>query len=368
MFRCLFAKESACAKSGLILPELGTKRAFAYYPVKLQFIGFILGIGSSGVLVTQAAAPHIEFEKTVWDFGTISRADSVKGTFGFRNTGDAVLNVEEPTTSCGCITAELKDRSIPSGHKCEVTFTLTMPSVRSVLNRHIFITSNDPQNSKVTLSAKAVYVPVFEIEPFLLPVNVPAGQTTNVVALVRRTDGQPLNIARLEPTKPWIKARVEKIAERNNTEARILIQASPEGNPRYFTESVRVFTDTSEQPVVSAVLMGRVLGELRVEPEELSWNLDDFAASAESQASFATRQHLSVTSRAPGHLELHNIVSTLEEVQVEVTPREKDNGYDLVAKLVKLPKTTTRGTIRFDTNIPNEPTAQVPLTIKVTEH
>src|SRR5215468_2360365 len=135
-----------------------------------------------------------------------------------------------------------------------------MPSVRSVLDRQIFVTSNDPQNSKVTLRAKAVYVPVFEIEPFLLPVNVPAGQTTNVMALVRRTDGQPLNIARLEPTKPWIKARVEKLPERNNTEARILIQASPEGNPRYFTEWVRVFTDTSKQPVLSAVLMGRVLG------------------------------------------------------------------------------------------------------------
>jgi len=115
------------------------------------------------------------------------------------------------------------------------------------------------------------------------------------------------------------------------------------------------------------VLMGRVLGNLRIEPEELSWNLDDFAASGESQASFATR-HLSVTSRAPGHLELHNIVSTLEEVQVEATPMGNDNGYDIVARLVNLPKTTTRGTIRFDTNIPHEPTAQVPLTIKVTEH
>ena len=103
--------------------------------MKLQLISFILGFGSTGLWVTQAATPHIEFEKTVWDFGTISQADSVKGTFGFRNTGDAVLNVEEPTVTCGCITAELKNRSIPPGHKGELTFILTMPSVRSVLDR-----------------------------------------------------------------------------------------------------------------------------------------------------------------------------------------------------------------------------------------
>src|SRR5262249_15042716 len=105
--------------------SLPRKRVFAHYPVKLQLIGFILGFGTAGLLVTQAAAPHIEFEKTVWDFGTISRAHSVKGTFGFRNAGDAVLNVEEPTASCGCLTAELKNRSIPPGHRGEVTFTLS---------------------------------------------------------------------------------------------------------------------------------------------------------------------------------------------------------------------------------------------------
>ena len=101
------------------------RRVFAHYPVKLPLVGLILGFGSSGLLVTQAAAPRIEFQKTVWDFGRISQADSVKGTFGFRNTGDAVLNVEEPTASCGCLTAELKNRSIPPGHRGEVTFTLS---------------------------------------------------------------------------------------------------------------------------------------------------------------------------------------------------------------------------------------------------
>jgi len=325
----------------------------------------VLGLAWAGVITCQAAAPRIEFEKTESDFGTISQVQEVKGVFVFRNTGDSVLNLQEPTTSCGCIVAAVNDKTVSPGHRGEITFTLTMPSARSVMNRQIFVESNDPQNPKITLTAKATYIPIFEIQPLLVPVNVRSGQTANVAVVVRRTDGKPLNLTKIEPTKPWIKAKPEQALEPGTTETRILIEATPEGSPRYFTEWVRIFCDKSKEPVLSAVLMGRVLGDLSVNPDTLVWDFTDPAAISASKPDEIGTRRLSIKSTAASQLQLSNVVCTLKQIEVDLIPGASGNTYDLVAKVVKVPKTTMRGTITFDTNLPNESAAQVPVTIKV---
>jgi hypothetical protein len=313
-----------------------------------------------------AGSPRIEFEKTVWDFGKTSQVQIVTGSFVFRNTGDAVLKLEEPTTTCGCIVPTLSAQSLEPGQKGEVSFTLSMPSVRKMLEQHVTVPSNDPENPKVTLTAKVLYVPLFEIEPILLQLEAKPGQTTNLAVLVRRTDGRALNLTRIEPTKPWIKATAQKGRESNATEARILIEASLEGSPRYFTEWVRFFVDNSDQPATSAVLMGRVLGDLTVSPETLLWNLTDSTPIAAAERKARMTRRLVITSSAPGQaLELRKVTSTLKEVQVELVPREAGKTYELVAQLTSPPNTTVRGTVSFETNLPSQPTIEVPVTIIV---
>src|SRR2546422_5920632 len=54
------------------------------------------------------AAPKIEFDRMVYDFGKTSLVDKVSGTFTFQNTGDEVLKVGEPKPSCGCTVAQIE--------------------------------------------------------------------------------------------------------------------------------------------------------------------------------------------------------------------------------------------------------------------
>jgi len=334
--------------------------------MKPEILVLALGLGMTGALTVRAGTPRIEFEKTVCDFGTTSRTQSVKGSFVFRNVGDGVLELGELSTTCGCIVATAKPDRLRPGRKGEVTFTLSMPSVRSAIDRQIVVPSNDPQNRTVALTVKANFIPLFEIEPILLQLEARPGQTTNLAALVRRTDGKPLNLARIEPTKPWIKAT--KAQKPGATEARILIEASPEGSPRHFTEWVRLFVEGSDQPAVSAVLMGRVLGDLRLSPELLFWNLKRSTADTATQEQAILTRRLTITSTLPGHpLEVRNVTSTLKELQVELITREKGKAYDLVARLTSQPKTTVRGTVSFETNLPSQPNVQVPLTITILE-
>src|SRR5271169_3789181 len=43
-----------------------------------------------------AAAPKIQFDKTVYNFGTTSLVESVTGTFTYQNLGSADLNIKKP--------------------------------------------------------------------------------------------------------------------------------------------------------------------------------------------------------------------------------------------------------------------------------
>ena len=108
------------------------------------------------------------------------------------------------------------------------------------------------------------YVPLYETEPALLKVDLRAGRTNSTAVKVRRTDGKPLNLVKLEPSKPWIKAAFEPGTR--SAEARILIEAKPEGPARYYTEVVRLFTDGRAEPVVMAILMGHIDGEEKAAP------------------------------------------------------------------------------------------------------
>src|SRR5258706_15218702 len=72
------------------------------------------------------AAPKIEFDRMVYDFGKTSLVDSVTGKFIFTNTGDELLKVGEPKTSCGCTVAKIVTDTLKPGEKGELEFILTV--------------------------------------------------------------------------------------------------------------------------------------------------------------------------------------------------------------------------------------------------
>ena len=114
------------------------------------------------------AAPKIQFDRMVYDFGKTSQVESVSGTFQFTNTGDGVLKVEPPKPSCGCTIASLKPDSLPPGASGELSFTLNLGRVKTRLEKHIAVLSNDPQTPEVSLTIKADYTPLYELNPITI--------------------------------------------------------------------------------------------------------------------------------------------------------------------------------------------------------
>jgi hypothetical protein len=309
---------------------------------------------------TAPARPKIKFEKTVYDFGRVTETNEVTGTFRFENVGAAPLKLEKPITTCGCTVAGLKPDILQPGDKGELTFTFNLGRTRSAQSKPITIVCNDPEAPRTTLMVKADYVPLYEVVPLTLFLgNLQQGRATAVTARATRTDGEKFKIARVE-TKPWIQATFEpEESPATNQSYRFAISLTPQEHQRFFSEAVKVFVDESEQPAFSISLSGRVIGDLTMLPEVLSWPISDPSRVV------TTRRIQVKSSLTNSPLELKNVTSTVQELKVQAAAKGDGQTVEIVATLDSIPKATTYGVIRFETNVPTHPQAQIPVQIHI---
>src|SRR5262249_6798028 len=150
---------------------------------------------SSGLL--WGAAPKIQFDKYTCDLGKTSQVDHVAGKFIVRNTGDAVLKLDPPVPSCGCVKPSLSRNTVPPGEEAELTFTINVGPTHMQIAKFISVTANDPQNPKTDLGVRVEYIPLFDVSPnWLIFDSIREGGATNATVYVKRTDGKKLNLNR----------------------------------------------------------------------------------------------------------------------------------------------------------------------------
>ena len=311
--------------------------------------------------------PKIEFDRTSHDFGVTSLVESVTGTFTFHNKGDADLQIGKPTSNCGCTVAKLSPQTLKPGEKGELVFTMTLGAGDQVLAKSIFVPSNDPQNPTVRLDVQVETKQVLEAIPQMTALDeLRVGTSTNATVVVKRNDGRKLTITRLEPSSSLLTARVEPQEGNDSQEARILIQAKAEGLPRQFSEMVSVYTDDSAGRAIIFFVSGRMTGDIQLDPPELVWGLPDPDNPSTREIDIIRTRSITITStQAERPLEIRNIKCSLKELRVKLETVEKGKEYDLEVTMRRRPKEPLNGTISFETNLPNLPKVEVPVTINI---
>jgi Protein of unknown function (DUF1573) len=309
--------------------------------------------------------PKIQFDNTVYDFGTTTQVESVTGTFTFHNAGDGELKLQKPAPSCGCTVAGVKPDVLKPGEKGELSFTVRLSGVRGQVEKHITVPSNDPQSPSVNLSIKAAIQQIYEVNPTQVSIgSISQGVTTNVTVQVHRTDGKKLSITKTEVTGDLAKVRIEP--GENDQSAKLVVEVTGKGASRRFGDQVKLFMDGAEQPTVAIYVIGQLMGDVNLTPEALYWGVTDPEHWPGSYPESMTTRRVTITSGQTNKpLEIQNPTSSLKGLSLELVPQEKGKTYTLVAKLTEAPKESTRGTISFDTNIPSQPKIVVPVTVNV---
>jgi len=314
-----------------------------------------------------AAAPKIQFDKTVYDFGPTSLVESVTGTFTYQNTGAADLKLSKPQPSCGCTVASVKPDDLKPGEKGELVFTVRVSGQRGQLEKHITVPSNDPQSSTVSLSVKVEMKQIIEVTPQQLSVgSLRQGVTTNLSAVLRRTDGQKLVIASTQPSSKFLTAHVEPVEGSNNQSVKLVIDAHGEGAPRAINENVKVFLEGISQPAMTVFVSGHLLGDVVLDNEQLYWPVADTSHATTQDARALPVRRITVSStHSDRPLQITNLSTSLTNLTLELVTVETGKVYSVVAKFTESPKQSERGTISFDTNTSVQPKIVVPVTIIV---
>jgi len=313
------------------------------------------------LLVLGAPKPsRLKFDSTVCNFGTTNTPPSLTGTFTFQNVSREPVMLRRPVTSCGCAVASVKPEHLKPGERGELVFTITLGGAysRGIIEKTIYVQADNPGETGVTLNVKANLVPLYDTEPIQLSFGeLRIGESTNATVRLWRTDGKPLEIGALMPSQSNITARLEPIPN-SNTNALVHVTVKGEGVPRWFYERVGFRTAGSTQEVASVPIYTRIVGDVVLNREEVYWAIVNRA--------MAGSRSFRVKSSDPARkLEIKNLACTLPDVIMKSTPGPDGVGYEVIIELRRLPAQTVRGTISFDTNMPNQPKVSIPITINM---
>ena len=326
-----------------------------------------LSLGAISATAQQVGTPRIYFDQTVFDFGKTSQVATVTGIFTFQNTGDGILKIEPPKPSCGCTAAEVKPDTLQPGETGELPFTLNLGQYRAMLEKRITVRSNDPKTPEINLAIKVDYTPLYELNPVTLsPIVAFGASDATQFTTLTRTDGKPLRIARLDPSKPWITAKLERAPNGDESITGIRITVKRDGTPRRFAEYVQIYSEgQTNTPVTSIYVYGQMQGQIVLNPEALYWSVSEGAVAATDRPEATILRRVIIRSSTDAPMALKNPQSTIKGVTVELIPKEEGKAYELIARLDEVPPSTVSGNVSFETSVAAQSRIEVPIIVNV---
>ena len=118
--------------------------------IRFKLTGVVVDPGQQKGNLTES--PIMYFKETQHDFGKVQEGDTVKYTFNFNNKGNAVLNIRDIKTSCGCTAALVSSQKVEPGKSGTLAVSLDTSHRAGKMSRRITIYSNDPTNPDMVLT------------------------------------------------------------------------------------------------------------------------------------------------------------------------------------------------------------------------
>lgn len=287
-----------------------------------------------------AGAPRLTFERVDHDFGKIYDVEPVSTVFAFRNTGDAPLQIQRVHASCGCTTAELSKRVFEPGEEytLEVAFR---PQGQGPSNKHVTVTSNDPNQPSIRLRISADVVPPVVMEPARLMLGtIEAGQGFDGTMTIMSRDP---SMQIVEINAPEVQGLTFETAEYTGD--------IPEGDD-YPGRKVVIARIAPNAPTgsINAKFVVRVLAAAQPGDEPRSRNVDGFITGLIRGDLITTPRFIRVTESAPGRqfesrallttesgrsfnvskVEVSN--STIEDLKVDFEPAPDEGGWWIIIR------------------------------------
>ncbi len=121
-------------------------------------------------------APKIEFEKVIYDYGTIYQGSNGTCYFEFKNVGKEPLILSKPRSSCGCTVPTWPKKPILPGKSDKIKVTYNTKRA-GIINKTVTVYSNAINSSIVlrikgkVIAAPKEQLPIKKTDKGATPIN-----------------------------------------------------------------------------------------------------------------------------------------------------------------------------------------------------
>lgn len=321
-----------------------------------------------GASPANPGTPVIQFETNFYDFGKLIAPGSVSGVFKFKNSGTGVLELAPPEPSCGCTDAKAKPDRLAPGESGEIDYTINLDHEMGQVQKHITIHSNDPQTPDLELTIQLDYTPLYELNPLLLRLVLPADKSeTRGNFMIVRNDGKPLELGRIVSSQKWAEAVLDPGASPGASSAQVNVTVQrPEKPLGTMMANIELWAKgQSGRPVQTLLLSCQMQGELTATPSQLYWVIPDFGNAITNYPAGSLTRTVKLKSILAEPVKITDVTNNINGLTTQVMPGEGGKSFDLVLKFSELPQQFTSGHVMITTSSPQLPKLNLPVIVSV---
>ena len=217
---------------------------------------------------TAMADPAIHIDSPSVNFGVRKTGEIVSHTFTIENKGDEILRIQGIRASCGCTTPDTRELTVSPGASAPLPVRINLTGRRGQQRQFVTLTTNDPENRKVSLELAGEALAELTIEPRTLRLGqIDPDHPESGVITVTSTTGKPFEITRAEANKDRVEITVSPSDDRTSAEINVLPKIKT-GDGR-FTDVILLETDHPEARSERVLVMWQVHTGVAVTPSEV---------------------------------------------------------------------------------------------------
>ena len=302
-------------------------------------------------------APDLQFEELSYNFGKLAQDDKARHVFKFTNKGNAELVIGEVRASCGCTAALASAKNIAPGESGSIDVTFDSRGKRGQIEKHVTVSSNDPDTPQSTLTMVGEIAQIVVVEPpfATLGNNLPKGKGADTSFRIWRDDKQAFKISRIESDSASVTASTEPVEQDGNPAYQVNVKLVPNAPPGRYVGVLKVFTDIPNMPQTEVRFYGSIRSEMRLTPK--------YAVMGQVPVGSEATKTLTLERDGDGPpLQIVRVTDPAPYIRTSLKTIEEGRKYEMQVTLDKnAPAGSLKGEIIVETNMGDEEPLRIPI-------
>jgi len=294
-------------------------------------------------------APAVVVPITTHNYGVVDEGAVVEFAFPIKNSGPGVLKIEKLHPSCGCTAVVADSELVQPGAETAIRASFNTGGFSGREIKTVRVYTNDPKKSSFLLTLEGeVKTEIYVEPPRVYFGRVRKGETKSMTVTVVGNEAQGIELGEISSRGRELEVLSEPLPEGEKRGKKVTIKLSASVPVGILRKTVYVKTTSSKYPVVSIPVFARVVGDLELVPQNLSFGLIKAPLAEDVSAKLELR------SIAAQPVHITSITSSLSSFEAKVNPLEEGERYEIIVSLKAGALGVLRGKVDIETDHPEE--------------